>query len=69
MRILVTGGLGAIGSWVVRILVERGLGPIVFDSRPDTSLIAVPPSCGDKALRRYNVPLEVVGLYDRPCAR
>jgi UDP-glucose 4-epimerase len=40
MRILVTGGLGAIGSWVTRILVEKGFRPVVFDTRPDFSLVS-----------------------------
>jgi nucleoside-diphosphate-sugar epimerase len=39
MSILVTGGSGAIGSWVVRKLVEEGQKPIVYDLRPSTALI------------------------------
>src|SRR4051794_23745124 len=39
MTVLVTGGLGAIGSWVLRELVARGERPLVYDSRADTSLI------------------------------
>lgn len=40
MSIMVTGGLGAIGSFAVRYLVESGEKPVVFDSRDDTRLVA-----------------------------
>ncbi len=40
MSVLVTGGLGAIGSYVVRDLVERGVTVVCYDSRSDTRLIA-----------------------------
>jgi UDP-glucose 4-epimerase len=40
MTVLVTGGLGAIGSWVLRGLIDRGERPVVFDLRNDTSLVA-----------------------------
>lgn len=40
MTILLTGGMGAIGSWVARELVEAGHRPVLYDSRPDYSLIA-----------------------------
>ena len=39
-KILVTGGLGAIGSFVTRHFIENGYTPIVFDSRPDFSLVS-----------------------------
>ncbi|MBI2958047.1 MAG: NAD-dependent epimerase/dehydratase family protein, partial [Chloroflexi bacterium] len=39
MKVLVTGGLGAHGAWVVRQLVQEGHTPIVFDASGDTSLI------------------------------
>ena len=39
-KILVTGGLGAIGSFVTRHFIENGYSPIVFDSRPDFSLVS-----------------------------
>jgi UDP-glucose 4-epimerase len=38
-RILVTGGLGAIGSFVTRRFVEEGLRPLVLDARPDFALV------------------------------
>lgn len=37
--VLVTGGLGAIGSWVVRRLVDEGRPLIVYDWRADFSLV------------------------------
>lgn len=39
MVILVTGGMGAIGSWVARELVEAGHRPVLYDSRADFTLI------------------------------
>jgi UDP-glucose 4-epimerase len=39
MRIVVTGGLGVNGSWVVRKLVERGHDVVVVENRPDTELV------------------------------
>jgi UDP-glucose 4-epimerase len=39
MNVLITGGLGAIGAYVVRELLNRELKPIVFDISSDTSLI------------------------------
>ncbi|PZC45295.1 MAG: UDP-glucose 4-epimerase [Chloroflexi bacterium] len=40
MNILVTGGLGVNGCWVTRELLEIGHNPIVFDIRPDFSLVS-----------------------------
>ncbi|SFW86699.1 NAD-dependent epimerase/dehydratase family protein [Amycolatopsis australiensis] len=40
MRVLVTGGSGVNGSWVVRDLVGRGHETAVFENRADTTLIA-----------------------------
>src|SRR5919206_2691925 len=37
--VLVTGGLGAIGSWVVRRLVAEGWLCLVYDAREDYSLL------------------------------
>lgn len=39
MRVLVTGGLGVNGSWVLRELVRSGLRPICFDYADDTKLV------------------------------
>lgn len=39
MRVLVTGGLGVNGAWVTRKLIERGHAPVVFENRPDLSLV------------------------------
>ncbi len=39
MRILVTGGLGVNGCWVTRDLLTMGHEPIVFDNRPDFTLL------------------------------
>jgi len=35
MRVLVTGGYGCIGTWVIRRLTDRGDDACVFDLRPD----------------------------------
>lgn len=40
MQVLVTGGLGVNGSWVLRKLVEEGERPICFDYSSDTSLVS-----------------------------
>ena len=40
MNILVTGGLGVNGCWVTRQLLEMGHNPVVFDVRPDFSLVS-----------------------------
>ncbi|MBI2953726.1 MAG: NAD-dependent epimerase/dehydratase family protein [Chloroflexi bacterium] len=40
MNVLVTGGLGVNGAWVVRELVAKGVRPVVIENRLDTSLIA-----------------------------
>jgi UDP-glucose 4-epimerase len=39
MSVLVTGGLGAVGSFVTRLLHERGEPLVVFDARPDLRLV------------------------------
>jgi len=39
MRILVTGGLGVNGCWVVRELIEKGHTPVIYDNRSDFSLL------------------------------
>jgi UDP-glucose 4-epimerase len=40
MTILLTGGLGVIGAWVTRKLVERGYRPVVLENRIDLSLMS-----------------------------
>lgn len=66
MSILVTGGVGVIGSTVVKQLIARGEEVVVFDLREDRSLlgnIEVPIECGDicdlallvEVLRRWSV--------------
>lgn len=39
MAVLVTGGLGVVGSWVGRALVQMGERPVLLDNRYDESLI------------------------------
>ena len=39
MNILVTGGFGVNGVWVVRELLQQGHTPVIYDSRMDTSLL------------------------------
>jgi UDP-glucose 4-epimerase len=40
VNVLITGGLGVNGVWVVRKLLARGLRPIIFENRPDYSLVS-----------------------------
>jgi UDP-glucose 4-epimerase len=39
MSVLVTGGFGAVGSYVTRLLRERGEQVVLFDIRPDPRLV------------------------------
>lgn len=39
MRVMVTGGIGVVGAFVVRKLLARGIEPIVCDLRADFSLL------------------------------
>jgi UDP-glucose 4-epimerase len=39
-RILVIGGMGAIGIWVVRELIERGMFPVALDPRCDLQFLS-----------------------------
>ena len=39
MNILITGGMGAIGSFVARKLVEMGMEPILYSRHKDVVLI------------------------------
>ncbi len=36
MRVLITGGYGFIGAWIIRNLLARGAGVFVYDPREDT---------------------------------
>jgi nucleoside-diphosphate-sugar epimerase len=36
MRVLLTGGYGCIGSWIVRLLLERGDEAFIYDLKEDT---------------------------------
>ncbi|MBF6570614.1 MAG: NAD-dependent epimerase/dehydratase family protein [Candidatus Binataceae bacterium] len=38
-KALVTGGTGVNGVWVVRLLLEQGIEPIVFDATPDLTFL------------------------------
>ena len=50
MRVLVTGGCGFLGGWVVRALVRRGHEVRIFDAKPDTAhLEFVEPGLAGKA--------------------
>jgi nucleoside-diphosphate-sugar epimerase len=39
-RYFITGALGCIGAWVVKILAERGDAPVIFDQSTDTRRLA-----------------------------
>ncbi|MFC1972456.1 NAD-dependent epimerase/dehydratase family protein [Chloroflexota bacterium] len=39
MNVLVTGGLGVIGSWVTRQLLEEGHRPVIYENRTDPLLV------------------------------
>lgn len=39
-KVLVTGGLGLVGSYVCRALVSSGRRPVIYDSGSDTALVA-----------------------------
>lgn len=59
-RVLVTGGSGFIGAWVLRELLARGASPIVFDAFENRGRWArvVGPRAGD-------IPLHLGNLLDR----
>lgn len=40
MRICVTGGLGVIGSWVTRTIIQKGMRPVVLSRHKDFSLVS-----------------------------
>ena len=35
MRVLVTGGGGCIGAWVMKLLLDRGIEVLMYDVRSD----------------------------------
>lgn len=39
MNVLITGGTGVNGSWVVRELVSEGINPVIYDYAIDTAMI------------------------------
>lgn len=39
MPVLITGGLGVMGSWVARLLLEMGERPVLLDTRADDALV------------------------------
>ncbi|MDR3096852.1 MAG: NAD(P)-dependent oxidoreductase [Paraburkholderia sp.] len=39
MRVLITGGSGFLGAWIMKRLLARGVGCVAFDLRADTRLI------------------------------
>lgn len=41
MRVLVTGGSGCIGSWVIKGLLERGMDVLTFDVEADTKRLGL----------------------------
>lgn len=54
MRVLVTGGQGCIGAWVIKGLMKRGLDVLMYDTDPNPtrlSLIASPDVVSRVALR------------------
>ncbi|MCZ6547839.1 MAG: GDP-mannose 4,6-dehydratase, partial [Deltaproteobacteria bacterium] len=40
MNVLITGGMGVNGAVLARLLVSKGLRPVLLDNRMDLSLIA-----------------------------
>jgi len=39
MRVLITGGSGFIGAWIIRRLVHDGIAVRVFDIQPDRRIV------------------------------
>ena len=39
-RVFVTGGTGVVGGWVVRLLIDEGFEPVVYDLRPSFEFLA-----------------------------
>jgi len=40
-RFLVTGALGCIGAWVVKVLLERGLDVVIYDADPNPARLSL----------------------------
>jgi nucleoside-diphosphate-sugar epimerase len=60
VRVLVTGAQGCIGAWVVKVLIERGVDLVLYDSEPNPvrlSLLLKPETLA-------RVPVEVGKIED-----
>jgi nucleoside-diphosphate-sugar epimerase len=58
VRVLVTGGQGCIGAWVIKRLLDRGIGVVMYDLSPDPvrlSLIASADDISRVAARTGNI--------------
>jgi nucleoside-diphosphate-sugar epimerase len=58
VRVLVTGGQGCIGAWVIKRLLDRGVDVVMFDMEPKPtrlSLIAGPESVKRVAIKTGNI--------------
>lgn len=53
MRVLITGGYGCIGSWIVRNLMDRGDHAVIFDLREDPRRLRLIASEGEVAGVRF----------------
>ncbi len=53
MRVLITGGYGCIGSWIIKNLLDRGHEAIVFDLREDTRRLQLIASDDEIARVRF----------------
>src|SRR4051794_20349898 len=63
MRVLVTGGGGCIGAWVIKGLLERGIDVLMYDLDPAPkrlSMIAAP-----EVVKRVNVEIGAIEDTDR----
>src|SRR5947209_19920263 len=61
MRVLLTGGYGCIGSWIIRNLLERGDAAFVYDLREDPKRLRL--LLPDEQVRRVTfVPGDVTDL-------
>jgi nucleoside-diphosphate-sugar epimerase len=63
MRILVTGALGCIGSWVTKSLLDRGLDPVLYDA--DSSLARLSLLVPSEDLKRVTLEVGVIEDTDR----